>query len=120
MDEINDTIIGENTSRHGKTRYHYITNDPNTMFNVPEQKPQSIDFSFLSPEKIGKDMQEKQRAKAAYKDHYLIDLNDKQLEMMNTLVSQSENPEEEMFKLATIVKYADAFNLPMQFVSNNL
>ena len=120
MDEINDTIIGENTSRHGKTRYHYITNDPNTMFNGPEQKPQSIDFSFLSPETIGKDMQEKQRAKAAYKDHYLIDLNDKQLEMMNTLVSQSENPEEEMFKLATIVKYADAFNLPMQFVSNNL
>ena len=120
MDEINDTIIGENTSRRGKTRYHYITNDPNTMFNGPEQKPQSIDFSFLSPETIGKDMQEKQRAKAAYKDHYLIDLNDKQLEMMNTLVSQSENPEEEMFKLATIVKYADAFNLPMQFVSNNL
>ena len=120
MDEINDTIIGENTSRHGKTRYHYITNNPNTMFNGPEQKPQSIDFSFLSPETIGKDMQEKQRAKAAYKDHYLIDLNDKQLEMMNTLVSQSENPEEEMFKLATIVKYADAFNLPMQFVSNNL
>ena len=120
MSDINDTIIGENTSRHGKTRYHYITNDPNTMFNGPEQKPQSIDFSFLSPEKIGKDMQEKQRAKAAYKDHYLIDLNDKQLEMMNTLVAQSENPEEEMFKLATIVKYADAFNLPMQFVSNNL
>ena len=120
MSDINDTIIGENTSRRGKTRYHYITNDPNTMFNGPEQKPQSIDFSFLSPEKIGKDMQEKQRTKAAYKDHYLIDLNDKQLEMMNTLVSQSENPEEEMFKLATIVKYADAFNLPMQFVSNNL
>lgn len=120
MSDINDTIIGENTSRRGKTRYHYITNDPNMMFNGPEQKPQSIDFSFLSPETIGKDMQEKQRAKAAYKDHYLIDLNDKQLEMMNTLVSQSENPEEEMFKLATIVKYADAFNLPMQFVSNNL
>nr|DAN07749.1 MAG TPA: crystallin beta/gamma motif-containing protein [Caudoviricetes sp.] len=120
MSDINDTIIGENTSRHGKTRYHYITNNPNTMFNGPEQKPQSIDFSFLSPETIGKDMQEKQRAKAAYKDHYLIDLNDKQLEMMNMLVAQSENPEEEMFKLATIVKYADAFNLPMQFVSNNL
>ncbi|UTC46110.1 hypothetical protein E4N72_05820 [Treponema vincentii] len=120
MSDINDTIIGENTSRHGKTRYHYITNDPNTMFNGQEQKPQSIDFSFLSPETIGKDMQEKQRAKAAYKDHYLIDLNDKQLEMMNMLVAQSENPEEEMFKLATIVKYADAFNLPMQFVSNNL
>ena len=120
MSDINDTILGENTSRHGKTRYHYITNDPNTMFNGPEQKPQNIDFSFLSPEKIGEDMQEKQRAKAAYKDHYLIDLNDKQLEMMNTLVAQSENPEEEMFKLATIVKYADAFNLPMQFVSNNL
>ena len=120
MSEFNDTIIGENTSRRGKTRYHYISENPNTIFNQPEKKPKAIDFSFLSPETIGKDMQKKQQAKAAYKEHYLIDLNDKQLEMMNMLVAQSENPEEEMFKLATIVKYSDAFNLPMQFVSNNL
>ena len=120
MSDINDTLIGENTSRHGTTRYHVITGNPNTFFNQPEQKPQTVDFSFLSPETIGKDMQKKQQAKAAYKEHYLIDLNDKQLEMMNMLVAQSENPEEEMFKLATIVKYSDAFNLPMQFVSNNL
>ena len=64
MSDINDTIIGENTSRHGKTRYHYITNDPNTMFNGQEQKPQSIDFSFLSPETIGKDMQQKRHIKS--------------------------------------------------------
>jgi len=120
MSEFNDTIIGENTSRRGKTRYHYISENPNTIFNQPEKKPKAIDFSFLSPETIGKDMHKKQQAKAAYKEHYLIDLNDKQLEMMNMLVAQSENPEEEMFKLATIVKYSDAFNLPMQFVSNNL
>ena len=120
MSDIQDTIIGENTGRRGKTRYHYISGDPNTVFNQPEQKPQSVDFSFLSPEKIGAALSEKQKQRNAYKDHYLIDLDDKQLELMNMLVAQSDDPEDEMYRLATVIKYADAFNLPLQFVSNNL
>lgn len=113
-------LVQEVYSKSGRTQY-YENTDPNNIFNtVTEPEKKSADYSFLSAESIGKRIFEKRKEREDFKDTYLIDLDDKQRDLLNVMLAQSEDPEEQVYKFATAVKYAQNFNIPFNFAYENL
>lgn len=113
-------LVQEVYSKSGRTQY-YENTDPNNIFNtVTEPEKKSANYSFLSAESIGKRIFEKRKEREDFKDTYLIDLDDKQRDLLNVMLAQSEDPEEQVYKFATAVKYAQNFNIPFNFAYENL
>ena len=114
-----DTLVQEVYTRNGRTRYY--TDSANEVFNPTagtEQK--KADFSFLSAESIGKSIIEKQKENDDFKQRYLIELDDTQRSLLNVMLEHSDNPEEQVYKFATAMKYAEGFNIPFNFAYENL
>ena len=114
-------LVQEVYSRSGRTRYYAADTEPNEVFNTANtQEKKSADYSFLSAESIGARLDEKRKEREDFKDTYLIDLDDKQRSLLNVMLEHSENPEEQIYKFATAVKYAEGFNIPLDFAYENL
>lgn len=114
-------LVQEVYSRNGRTRYYAADTEPNEVFNAANtQEKKSADYSFLSAESIGSRLDEKRKEREDFKDTYLINLDDKQRSLLNVMLEQSENPEEQIYKFATAVKYAEGFNIPLDFAYENL
>lgn len=114
-----DTLVQEVYTRNGRTRYY--TDSANEVFNpTAGTEHKKADFSFLSAESIGKSIVEKQKENEDFKARYLIELDDTQRGLLNVMLEHSENPEEQVYKFATAMKYAEGFNIPFDFAYENL
>lgn len=114
-----DTLVQEVYTKNGRTRYY--ADSANEVFNPTagtEQK--KADFSFLSAESIGKSIIEKQKENDDFKQRYLIELDDTQRSLLNVMLEHSDNPEEQVYKFATAMKYTEGFNIPFNFAYENL
>ena len=127
MSDINDVNIDglnyvtETYNKRGRTRYY--TRDPNNFFSVPEAaqaKQPDFEFLNLSPEHIAETIQKRRKEKEEYKDKYLVELSEHEHNVLNLMLEKTDKPEEKIYEFATAIKYAQQFNLPLDFAYKNL
>ena len=127
MSDINDVNIDglnyvtETYNKRGRTRYY--TRDPNNFFSAPEAaqaKQPDFEFLNLSPEHIAETIQKRRKEKEEYKDKYLVELSEHEHNVLNLMLEKTDKPEEKIYEFATAIKYAQQFNLPLDFAYKNL
>lgn len=113
----------EHTSydKHGRTRYY--RRNPANFFDAQsaaEAKQPDFDFLNLSVEHIAETIQRRRKEKEEYKEKYLVNLTEQQHDVLNMMLEKAEKPEEKIYEFATAIKYAEQFNLPLDFAYQNL
>ena len=113
----------EHTSydKHGRTRYY--RRNPANFFDAQsaaEAKQPDFDFLNLSVEHIAETIQKRRKEKEEYKEKYLVNLTEQQHDVLNMMLEKAEKPEEKIYEFATAIKYAEQFNLPLDFAYQNL
>ena len=113
----------EHTSydRRGRTRYY--RRNPANFFDAQsaaEAKQPDFDFLNLSVEHIAETIQRRQKEKEEYKEKYLVNLTEQQHDVLNMMLEKADKPEEKIYEFATAIKYAEQFNLPLDFAYQNL
>jgi len=118
-----DDLEYERTSydKHGRTRY-YRRNPANFFDAQSAAEAKQPDFSFLnlSVEHIAETIQKRRREKEEYKEKYLVNLTEQQHDVLNMMLEKADKPEEKIYEFATAIKYAEQFNLPLDFAYQNL
>ena len=107
--------------KHGRTRYY--RRNPANFFDAQsaaEAKQPDFDFLNLSVEHIAETIQKRRQEKEEYKEKYLVNLTDQQHDVLNMMLEKAEKPEEKIYEFATAIKYAEQFNLPLDFAYQNL
>ena len=118
-----DDVEYERTSydRRGRTRYY--RRNPANFFDAQsaaEAKQPDFDFLNLSVEHIAETIQKRRKEKEEYKEKYLVNLTEQQHDVLNMMLEKAEKPEEKIYEFATAIKYAEQFNLPLDFAYQNL
>ena len=118
-----DDLEYEHTSydRRGRTRYY--RRNPANFFDAQsaaEAKQPDFDFLNLSVEHIAETIQRRRKEKEEYKEKYLVNLTEQQHDVLNMMLEKAEKPEEKIYEFATAIKYAEQFNLPLDFAYQNL
>jgi len=118
-----DDLEYERTSydRRGRTRYY--RRNPANFFDAQsaaEAKQPDFDFLNLSVEHIAETIQRRRKEKEEYKEKYLVNLTEQQHDVLNMMLEKAEKPEEKIYEFATAIKYAEQFNLPLDFAYQNL
>ena len=118
-----DDLEYERTSydRRGRTRYY--RRNPANFFDAQsaaEAKQPDFDFLNLSVEHIAETIQKRRREKEEYKEKYLVNLTEQQHDVLNMMLEKADKPEEKIYEFATAIKYAEQFNLPLDFAYQNL
>lgn len=118
-----DDLEYERTSydTHGRTRYY--RRNPANFFDAQsaaEAKQPDFDFLNLSVEHIAETIQKRRREKEEYKEKYLVNLTEQQHDVLNMMLEKADKPEEKIYEFATAIKYAEQFNLPLDFAYQNL
>ena len=118
-----DDLEYERTSydKHGRTRYY--RRNPANFFDAQsaaEAKQPDFDFLNLSVEHIAETIQRRRKEKEEYKEKYLVNLTEQQHDVLNMMLEKAEKPEEKIYEFATAIKYAEQFNLPLDFAYQNL
>lgn len=118
-----DNLEYEHTSydRRGRTRYY--RRNPANFFDAQsaaEAKQPDFDFLNLSVEHIAETIQRRRKEKEEYKEKYLVNLTEQQHDVLNMMLEKAEKPEEKIYEFATAIKYAEQFNLPLDFAYQNL
>ena len=118
-----DDVEYERTSydKHGRTRYY--RRNPANFFDAQsaaEAKQPDFDFLNLSVEHIAETIQKRRKEKEEYKEKYLVNLTEQQHNVLNMMLEKAEKPEEKIYEFATAIKYAEQFNLPLDFAYQNL
>ena len=113
----------EHTSydRRGRTRYY--RRNPANFFDAQsaaEAKQPDFDFLNLSVEHIAETIQRRRKEKEEYKEKYLVNLTEQQHDVLNMMLEKADKPEEKIYEFATAIKYAEQFNLPLDFAYQNL
>ena len=107
--------------RRGRTRYY--RRNPANFFDAQgaaEAKQPDFDFLNLSVEHIAETIQKRRKEKEEYKEKYLVNLTEQQHDVLNMMLEKAEKPEEKIYEFATAIKYAEQFNLPLDFAYQNL
>ena len=107
--------------KHGRTRYY--RRNPANFFDAQsaaEAKQPDFDFLNLSVEHIAETIQRRRKEKEEYKEKYLVNLTEQQHDVLNMMLEKAEKPEEKIYEFATAIKYAEQFNLPLDFAYQNL
>ena len=107
--------------RRGRTRYY--RRNPANFFDAQsaaEAKQPDFDFLNLSVEHIAETIQRRRKEKEEYKEKYLVNLTEQQHDVLNMMLEKAEKPEEKIYEFATAIKYAEQFNLPLDFAYQNL
>ena len=107
--------------KHGRTRYY--RRNPANFFDAQsaaEVKQPDFDFLNLSVEHIAETIQRRRKEKEEYKEKYLVNLTEQQHDVLNMMLEKAEKPEEKIYEFATAIKYAEQFNLPLDFAYQNL
>lgn len=107
--------------KHGRTRYY--RRNPANFFDAQstaEAKQPDFEFLNLSVEHIAETIQKRRKEKEEYKEKYLVNLTEQQHDILNMMLEKAEKPEEKIYEFATAIKYAEQFNLPLDFAYQNL
>lgn len=107
--------------KHGRTRYY--RRNPANFFDAQstaEVKQPDFDFLNLSVEHIAETIQKRRKEKEEYKEKYLVNLTEQQHDVLNMMLEKADKPEEKIYEFATAIKYAEQFNLPLDFAYQNL
>ena len=107
--------------KHGRTRYY--RRNPANFFDAQsaaEAKQPDFDFLNLSVEHIAETIQRRRKEKEEYKEKYLVNLTEQQHDVLNMMLEKADKPEEKIYEFATAIKYAEQFNLPLDFAYQNL
>lgn len=107
--------------KHGRTRYY--RRNPANFFDAQsaaEAKQPDFEFLNLSVEHIAETIQRRRKEKEEYKEKYLVNLTEQQHDVLNMMLEKAEKPEEKIYEFATAIKYAEQFNLPLDFAYQNL